>query len=157
MTLGLLVGRFGTFVRETHVPPADAAPVAAFPDSLNHLRDAVGHHLIPLVLVARSDSDFDQRERDVIVTHCVIMARRRGLELDGPGTIEFVEYIDAYRPTLAQLDPALKRLEHGHHDELAALVAAVRAVIEADGATRPEEIRLLDELNEELGRLGAVS
>jgi tellurite resistance protein len=109
------------------------------------------------VLIARSDGEFEQRERDAIVTHCVTFARSRGLELDGTGTIEFVEYVENYRPHLMQLDPALKRLEHGSHEEMAALIAAARAVIEADGIIRPEETRFLDQLNEELGRLGIVA
>ena len=157
MTLGLLVGRFGTFVRETHVPQGDSTPVPPFPASLNHLRDAVGHHLIPLVLIARSDGEFEPRERDAIVTHCVTLAGIKGLELDSSDTVEFVEYVESYRPSLMQLDPALKRLEHGSHGELAALVAAARAVVEADGVIRPEETRFLDQLNEELKRLGAAS
>jgi hypothetical protein len=157
MTLGLLVGHFGNFVREIHVRQDDSPPPTPFPDSLNHLREAVGHHLVPLILVARSDGEFEGRERDVIVTHCVTLARSRGLELDGSGTVEFVEYIEGYWPSLLQLEPALKRLEHGDHDELAALLMAVRAVIEADGVIRPEETHLLDQLNEELGRLRAGS
>ena len=56
-----------------------------------------------------------------------------------------------------QLDLALARLERGHHEEMAALVAAARAVIEADGITRPEETRFLDQLDEEIGRLGGGS
>ena len=157
MSLGLLVGRFGTFVRETHTPPAQLPPEPAFPDRLNHLREAVGHHLIPLVLIAKSDGEFEVRERDVIVGHCVAFAQSRGLEFDGAAKVEFVEYIDSYCPSLMQLDPALKRLEHGGHDELIALVAAVRAVMEADGVIRPEEMRFLNELNEELERFSAVN
>jgi tellurite resistance protein len=117
----------------------------------------VGHHLIPLVLIARSDGEFERRERDAIITHCVTFARTRGLELDGTGTVEFIEYVESYRPSLMQLDPALKRLEHGSHNELAALVAAARAVVEADGVIRREESRFLDQLNEELERLGVTS
>jgi hypothetical protein len=157
MSLGLLVGRFGSFVRETRASQEDSAPPPPFPDGLNHLRDAVGHHLIPLVLIARSDGDFEPRERDVIVTHCITFARNQGLELDGSGTIEFVQYVESYRPSLMQLDPALSRLERGDHDEMAVLVAAARAVIEADGVIRPEEARFLDQLSEEIGRLRAKS
>jgi tellurite resistance protein len=157
MSLGLLVGRFGNFVRETHVPPIESEPLPPFPDGLNHLREAVGHHLIPLVLIARADGEFERRERDVIVTHCMTFARSRGLEIDGSGTVELVEYIESYRPSLMQLDPALTRLERGSHDEMAALIAAARAVVEADGVIRPEETRLLDELKAELGRLGAAA
>jgi hypothetical protein len=157
MSLGLLVGRFGSFVRETRASQEDSAPPPPFPDGLNHLRDAVGHHLIPLVLIARSDGDFEPRERDVIVTHCITFARNQGLELDGSGPIEFVQYVESYRPSLMQLDPALSRLERGDHDEMAVLVAAARAVIEADGVIRPEEARFLDQLSEEIGRLRAKS
>jgi tellurite resistance protein len=157
MSLGLLVGRFGNFVRETHTAQTDPAPVRPFPDGLNHLREAVGHHLIPLVLIARSDGDFEPRERDVIVTHCVTVAQSRGLEFDASDTLELVEYIETYRPSLTQLDPALSLLERGSHDEMAALLATARAVIEADGVIRPEETKFLDELNEELGLLAAAS
>jgi len=157
MSLGLLVGRFGNFVRETHTAQADPLPVPPFPDGLNHLREAIGNHLIPLVLIARSDCDFDPRERDAIVTHCVTFAQSRGVEFDGSDTLEFVEYIESYRPSLMQLDPALMLLERGSHDEMAALLAAARAVIEADGVIRPEETKFLDELKEELARFAAGS
>lgn len=157
MTLGLLVGRFGNFVRENYVPPVQVAPEAEFPDSLNHIREAVGHHLIPLMLIARCDGDFEKNERDVIVTHCVTLARSTGLNLDGADTLAFSDYVSDYRPILSQLDPALSRLSRGKHEDIISLVQAARAVVEADGTTRPEELRLLDELNEELARLKAAS
>lgn len=153
MSLGLLVVRFGRYVRENYAPPVQEAHEPDFPDSLNHLRDAAGHHLIPLILIARSDGNFDPSERDVIVTHCVTFARSRGLELDGNDTLAFSDYVWTYRPSLLQLDPALHRLSHGSHDEIIALFEAARAVVEADGITRPEEVRLLEELSEEIGKL----
>jgi tellurite resistance protein len=79
------------------------------------------------------------------------------VEFDGSDTLEFVEYIESYRPSLMQLDPALMLLERGSHDEMAALLAAARAVIEADGVIRPEETKFLDELKEELARFAAGS
>jgi tellurite resistance protein len=153
MTLGLLVGRFGNYVRESYIPPVLMAPEPEFPDSLIHLREATSHHLIPLVLIAHADGEFAPSERDVIVTHCVTLARSQGLEFDGKDTIAFTDYIETYRPTLMQLDPAIMKLTHGDHDEVMALIAAARAVVEADGVTRPEETRLLQELDEELQRL----
>jgi hypothetical protein len=157
MSLGLLVGRFGSYVRETYVPPVQQPPEPDFPDSLKHLREATSHHLIPLLLIAHADGDFAPSERDVIVTHCVTFARSRGLELDGKDTLAFSDYIQEYRPTLAQLDPALGRLSRGSHDEIVGLIGAARAVVEADGITRPEETRLLEDLSEELGRLKSAS
>jgi len=153
MTLGLLVGRFGNYVRENYVPPVQQPAKEDFPDALIHLREATGHHLIPLVLIARADGEFAQSERDVIVTHCVTFARSRGIEVDGNETLAFSDYIFDFHPTLMQLDPALHRLSRGEHAEVVALVGAARAVVEADGVTRPEETRLLAELADELGKL----
>lgn len=153
MSLGLLVGRFGSYVRETYVPPVQQPPEEDFPDSLNNLREATGHHLIPLVLIAHADGDFAPSERDVIVTHCVTLARSRGLDLNGHDTLAFSDYIQDYRPSLMQLELALHRLSRGTHDEIIALFEAARAVVEADGVTRPEETRLLVELTEDLARL----
>jgi hypothetical protein len=157
MTLGLLVGRFGHYVRENYVPPVQMEPASEFPDSLNHLREATGHHLIPLVLIAHADGDFAPSERDVIVAHCTSFARSRGISINGQDTRVFAEYIEDYRPTLVQLDPALMRLSHATHDEIVALIEAARAVVNADGITRPEEARLLDEMSEELARLKPAS
>ncbi len=157
MSLGLLVGRFGTFVKETRVSVVeDDKPEAPYPDELNHLREAVGHHLIPLMLLARSDGDFAPREQDVIVAYCVTLARRQGLEVSGSDALVLNDYIAGYRPTLMQLDPALARLARGSHEEVAELVAAARAVVEADGVTRPEEATFLCQLGEDLGNMSSA-
>jgi hypothetical protein len=159
MALGLLVGRFGTFVREAHSAGGGDAPVApaAFPGPLNHVRDAVSHHLIPLLLLARSDNDFSPQERDVIVAHCVALARGTGVEIGDALTVDFSDYVGTFRPTLMQLDPALSRLEKAPHAEVGALLAAARAVIDADGVVRPEETRFLAELSEELDAFKTAS
>jgi tellurite resistance protein len=156
MSLGLLVGRFGNYVRETYVPPVQALPEEDFPDSLNHVREAAGHHLIPLILIAHADGDFAPSERDVIVTHCVTLAQSRGLEINGKDTLAFSDYVQDFRPTLVQLEPALHRLSHSPHEEIVLLIDAARAVVQADGVTRPEETRLLQEMSEELARLKAA-
>ena len=154
MTLGLLVGRFGNFVRECHVPSQQAIePDIAFPASIAHLREAVGHHMIPLVLLARADGDFADSERAVIVKHCLSMAQLKGLEgADGDGPT-LSKYLASYRPTLVQLDPALHRLERGTQEEIAALFKTAQTVVDADGERKPEEVRLLAELHDELHAL----
>jgi hypothetical protein len=153
MTLGLLVGRFGSYIRENHTPPPAGVPEAPFPVHLKELRERAAHHLIPLVLLARSDREFLDSEREVIVEHCLRVARDGGIAIDGSKSTLLTAYIDSYRPTLMQLEPALHRLGRCRPAEVASLLEAAQAVIAADGLSRPEETRLLAELKEELAAL----
>jgi hypothetical protein len=156
MTLGLLVGRFGTFIRENHTPNPAPPPESPFPPHLNRLREKVAHHLIPLVLIARSDREFLDSERDVIVSHCLSVAGEAGLALDGSETELLDAYVASFHPSLMQLDPALQRLGRCPHGEVAGLLNAAQAVISADGRVTPEEARLLAELQEELAALASA-
>src|SRR5262249_8051821 len=133
MTLGLLVGRFGTFVRENHTPHPSPPPEAPFPPHLNQLREKVAHHLIPLVLIGRSDRAFLACERDVIVRHCVAVASDAGLTLETSEIDAFDSYVDDYHPALMQLEPALHRLGRCSHTELERLLGAAQALVAADG------------------------
>jgi len=161
MSLGLLVGRFGTFIRETHSSlelERDSAAGGAlsegeFPDQLNHVRDAVAHHLIPLLLLARADNDFAPQERDVIVAHCITLAGRQGIKLVDTQVLVLTDYISVYRPSLMQLDPALHRLAHSSHDDVGDLLIVAKAVVEADGIIQAAEARFLANLSDELATL----
>ena len=51
-----LVGRFGTFVRESYVAVVVDEPASPFPDELNHMRHAIAHHLIGRWLHAGSNA-----------------------------------------------------------------------------------------------------
>src|SRR5215467_2155375 len=124
MTLGLLVGRFGTFIRDTHTPMPARPSESPFPSHLNQLREKVGHHLIPLVLIARSDRAFLDSEREVIVMHCLAVASDSGLALDGSERKLLDVYVDGFHPTLLQLEPALHRLGRCRHAEVASLLEA---------------------------------
>jgi hypothetical protein len=153
MTLGLLVGRFGTYVRETHTPHASPPPESPFPARLNQLREKVAHHLIPLVLIGRSDRAFLDCEREVIVEHCVAVASDAGLTMDKSEIEEFDSYVDDFHPTLMQLEPVLHRLGSCSHSELERLLDAAQALVAADGQVTPEEAKLLAELQEDLAAL----
>lgn len=160
MSLGLLVDRFGAFIRDSHngagvnrSAGVEIPHEPDFPDELSHLREAVSHHLIPLLLLARADGDFAEQERDVIVAHCTTVATRKGLEMGGNHTIVLTEYVATFRPSLMQLDPALKMLSRSPHEEMGQLVTAAHAVVEADGIVRPEEKQFLIELGEDLAKL----
>jgi len=158
MSLGLLVGRFGMFIRETHGSLAlerdseagGSLSEGEFPDQLNHVRDAVAHHLIPLLLLARADNDFAPQERDVIVEHCIALAGRQGIKLVDSQVIVLTDYISVYRPSLIQLDPALHRLAQSSHDEVGDLLMVAKAVVEADGIIQEAETRFLANLSDEL-------
>lgn len=156
MSLGVLVGRFGIYVREAHEsapPPDDRPPPKPFPDKLNHVREAVSHHLIPLMLLARSDNDFSPLEADVIVAHCIWLADRRGLTMDDQHTQLLAQYVSGFHPTLVQLGPALNQLSGAPYAEVVRLVGAAKDVIDADGVTRPEETKFFEELSEGLAAL----
>ena len=156
MTLGLLVGRFGTFIRETHTPMPEPPREAAFPSQLNRLREKVAHHMIPLVLIARSDREFLDSERAVIVAHCLLVAEKAGIALDGTEAEPLGEYVDDFHPSLVQLEPVLQRLGRCPHAELAELLNAAQAVIAADGKVAPEEAKLLSGLQAELAALAGA-
>ena len=156
MTLGLLVGRFGTYIRENHTPSPMAPPESPFPPHLNQIREKIAHHLIPLVLIGRADREFLDSERDVIVRHCLGVARDAGVALDGSEARLLDAYVDDFYPTLVQLEPVLQRLGRCQHAELAKLLDAAQAVIMADGKVTPEETRLITELREELAALAGA-
>jgi len=154
MSLGLLVGRFGQFVREQHDPPVQQArPEAPFPDGLARLREAVSHHVIPLGLLARADGDFADSEKRAILDHCLALLAQNGTPASDADRAALEDYIANSRPNLMQLDPALKRLEREPPRAVAALLEAAQTVMEADGRLDPAEARLMAELREELSRL----
>ncbi len=155
--LGLLVDTFGNFVREIHVPIEAIEAQVGFPEDLHDFRDAVGHHLILLLLLARTDRDFAQCEEETIITHCVAFARLRGVACNEARTAAFREYATSFRPSLMQLDPALARLSKCDHGEFEALVDAAHALVAADGVSRPEEVKFLSRLKSDLSELPVVS
>lgn len=151
MTLGILVQNFGTFVRERHDPPTTMvdSDAPAFSADLAGLHHDYAHHIIPLSLLARSDGDSAQAELHVIAEHCVTLARLTGRPISDQERGALIVYLGKFRPTLMQLAPALLRLEREPHAHLDALLAAARAVIEADGVVKPDETRFLDNLRQE--------
>ena len=154
MSLGLLVGRFGQFVREQHEAPVqDAGPEVRFPLEIVRLREAVSHHVIPLALLARADGDFAQSERQAILDHCLALLRQNGTPASDADRAALEDYITDFRPSLMQLEPALKRLEREPPETVAAMLAAATAVMEADGRCDPAEARLIAEMREELSKL----
>ncbi|HEX4535035.1 MAG TPA: hypothetical protein VH000_12435 [Rhizomicrobium sp.] len=151
MTLGLLVGRFGHFVREQqNEPEQQAAPAQDFPDSLEHLREAFAHHVIPLALLSRTDGDFAPAEQKLIADHCLARANAIGVALDENERQDLNDYIADVRPSLAQLDPALHRIEKEGSQSVGALLSTAEKLVNVDGQISDKETRLLGDLRAEL-------
>ncbi|HEY4263672.1 MAG TPA: hypothetical protein VGM72_00010 [Micropepsaceae bacterium] len=157
MSLGLLVGRFASFVSEQPLPPEPAGIVEDFPSDLMRSRDAFGHHLVTLLLIARCDGECAVQEREVILDHCLDRAKLSGLELSLMEKTALSDYLHAFRPSRAQFGPALKRLHHDSHGDIVSLVAAAQRVVDADGVRRPREIKFLEDLSRDLACLDAIS
>jgi len=153
MTLGLLVGRFGEFVRDQHDVPQESTPQREFPDALSHIREVCSHHLIPLALLARADGHSDESEQKAILDYCAILMDRSGSKLSDADRTAFRDYIAGFRPSLTQLEPALKRIEREPKDKVAMLFGAAVNVIEADGKRDESEVKFLAMLNEDLAKL----
>jgi hypothetical protein len=154
MSLGLLVGRFGAFLNEQPATFFDSTPSeAAFPRDLERLREQFGHHIVLLTLLSRSDGQAAMQEREAILRHCLEEARKAGAPATAAEAAELGDYLRDLRPTTAQLDPSIRRLEDGTKDEVLAVVAAAIAVVDADGARRPREMEFLTDLKRELHAL----
>jgi len=126
MSLGLLVGRFGSFLLEQPVVPTEVGPVVAFPDQLERLRGQSGHHIVLLTMLSRADGEAALQERQVILEFCLDRARRAGKPATAKEAAEFGDYLRDLRPSLAQFGPAIRCLEDTEKDEVVALVARRR-------------------------------
>ncbi len=152
MSYGVLVQRFGDFVRERHEPASTAVePPRSFPDSLQAEREVIAHHLIPLVLLSRADGEYAESEQRVIVDHCLSLLERIGVRPSSADRSTLEKYVSTFRPTLVQLDPALKQLERETAQALAAFLGAARNVVDADGRIDAAEMKLLDDLRAQVG------
>lgn len=150
MSLGLLVGRFGNIVRDQISIQHDFIPDDPFPEQLKRMRGEFIHHLIPLVLLSRVDGSYVESERETILAHCLALAAKSRLTVEDVERDALAAYIAEFRPTFAQLEPALKVIEAESVESVAGLIAAARAVVDADGTRRASELRLLADLEHEL-------
>jgi tellurite resistance protein len=153
MTLGLLVGRFGEFLYQQHdeMPEPEQAPPSA--DDLERIRECCGHHLVMLTLLSRADGESAPSERDVIFDYCVARCRKKGLEAMESEAAALRNLLVDYKPARFQLDLAIRRLSHEPKEDIAALLDAAVAVVDADGVRRPSELQFLQELRLDLDAL----
>jgi tellurite resistance protein len=102
------------------------------------------------MMLSRADGEAVLQERQVILEHCLHEARKAGVPVTAKEAAELGDYLRDVRPTTAQFGPAIRRLEDGSKEEVLAVVATARAVVDADGARRPREVEFLDDLSHDL-------
>jgi hypothetical protein len=155
MSLAVLVNRFGDFIIEQSPPPQaeDKGSYEDFAADLSRVRNALNHHLIPLLALARCDGDFATAEREAIRTYCLAHLGDLDMAATPAECAALDVYMREFRPTRAQLAVALKRLEREPEAKIAALLAAAQAVVDADGVRRAYEVKILGDIADELAAL----
>jgi len=151
MTLGLLVGRFGNFVREQHDVMA-SEPASEIHEPLAHERALIAPHMITLALLAKSDGNSDVAEQAAMLDHALAVLQMKGDVVNDADKPALKLYVASMRPSLVQLDPALKMLEQETPQAIAALLDAAKKVMMADGTADAAEAHLLDEMQKELAK-----
>lgn len=123
------------------------------PHGLERVFDTFSHHLVALVLVARSDARIAAQERDVILRHCKSCATLAGLEMTVEEEQALEDYLRHIPHTLQQLSPALDWLKHDTKAEIAGLIAAAHELVRADGTVGLQEVAYLASLQHALQSL----
>ena len=77
-------------------------------------------------MLSRADGDAAPQERQVILDFCLERARKAGTPATAMEAAELGDYLRDLRPTMAQFDPAIRRLEESGKDEVLALVRTRR-------------------------------
>ncbi len=153
MSFGVLVDRFGAFLAETAPAAEGVYAEDAFPHNLLRVRDAFGHHLIPLLLLASIDGECIMAERQTILRYCLDRARSTGLGLDFDEKAALSDYVNEFRPSMPQLSHAVNKLHHDTKANMAELIVAAQAVVDADGERRAREVKFLEDLSRDLAAL----
>jgi len=150
--LPTVVERLTVFLRgQPYLEPA--APIVATPEDLAHVLDALGHHIVALTLVARSDDNILDQERRVIFRYSVQRAAKLGHPLSDGEKQALEEYLEDFYPPLAMLEDALERLKFDSKADLEALLEAAHDVIGADHIYRIDEVSFLLSLRHDLASI----
>jgi hypothetical protein len=154
MSLGILVARLGEVVGErTYPDTGEAEPATTFSGTLRRIRDEINHHAIPLVLLAQADGQSVAPEQAVILRYCLERLDAAGMHLTSGEEGALADYLRGFRPTRMQLAMAIRRLADAPKEEVATLVAAMRAVIAADREYTAREADMLADIDRELAAL----
>jgi tellurite resistance protein len=150
--LAILVDGLVAFLHQQQKLQKRTVP-GPFPDELARVFAMSGHHIVALMLVARSDDELVATERQAILRHCADRAQRAGEELSPAERASLYDYMREFRPNLSQFISAMEQLKKDSKDELADLIAAAREVVEADGVVRLQEALYITSLQRDLHAL----
>lgn len=151
-SLAVLVDDLIAYLKDQNSPQEGSHPGVP-PAGLERVFDSFGHHLVALTLVARSDAKVVAKERESIVRYCASRARRTGREMTAEEEAALSEHLRHFRPTMMHLTPMLERLKHDTKSEIASLIGAAHALVEADGVVRLQEVTYLASLRHDLRAL----
>jgi hypothetical protein len=151
-SLSSLVEGLVAFLREQQKRPR-TVPAQPVPGELARTVRTFADHLVILMLVARSDDNVAPSEREVILRYCADRACKHGAELSTREEQSLSDYLRHFHPTLTEITSATERLRHADADEIAALIAAAHAVVEADGVVRLQEAMYLGSLEHALASI----
>lgn len=154
MSVDAVVARMGDFLRERAAPDEAAAEAeGGFSANLGRIRGEMNHFLIPLVLLAHADGESVAKEHEVIAGYCLQRLEIEGITVTPEERAAFLAYIRSYKPTRMQLAFAVKKLAAEPKADLLGLVAAAKAVVEADDTEQEGEKRFFDNIERELAAL----
>jgi hypothetical protein len=95
--LPAVIERLTIFLRrQPHVEPT--AAIVSTPEDLAHVLDNLGHHIVALTLVARSDDNILAQERRVIFRYSVRRAAQLGHPLSEGEKQALQEYLEGFLP-----------------------------------------------------------
>ncbi|HMI95735.1 MAG TPA: hypothetical protein VK479_04435 [Micropepsaceae bacterium] len=152
LNLAVLVDGLVAFLQEQQKLQKSVLP-GPFPDELAQMFEVSGHHIVALLLVARSDDKVVATERQAILRHCVDRAQKAGQEVSPTERASLYDYLWHFRPNLMQLVSATEQLKRDTKDEIVELIATAREVVEADGIVRLQEALYLTSLQRDLHAL----
>jgi hypothetical protein len=157
MSFESVIASFRALVRGLYPSSALEGPEVPFPFQLESISPAVGHHLVPLIMMARSDHELLSDERDVIVEHCRALLRHQDRLLSASEIKALEDFIEHFLPNATQLDTALRKFEAEKIEEFPYLIGAAAAVITADDVVRDEERAQLAEIKKQFEALRTKS
>ena len=125
-SLSTLVKGLVAFLDERQKHPRPV-PVRSVPEDLVRAFGSFASHLVILMLVARSDDDVAESERQVILRYCADRAQRLGTPLSAPEEDALDDYLRKFHPSLTEIISAIEGLRQASAADIAGLIKIGRA------------------------------
>ncbi len=157
MSFESIINSFRALVRGAYPASKLDGPEVPFPFQLESIQPAVGHHLVPLVMMARADHELLKDERDAIVEHCRQLLRHQDRLLSASEITALEGFVEHFTPNATQLDAALRKFQSEKLAEFPYLIGACERVVTADDVVRDEEKVQLAAIKQQFEQLRAES